>query len=522
MRKIIIVLLCLLLVSPSVFSVSAGDIVRFSNHRGQYIEDLLVVEAYLIGDACFTGVDTYAYGDLSGCVNNDLAVKIEVSPFYTEITDNYEQDGWDILSSSRETNCLNSGYSVSCVYPYNYYLWTASEDIFNFNELDRYTIYDWGYSATLKYSGGSWDADTYPYPTIALYEGVVGSVGSVNDLEFIEAVKNGFKRGDFGNIVCSPNVKTALADKNKYYANPSDLTISSSYCLDSNPPYSADSLPVYKDAIYSTALNYWSYPFRINNMYIRTYAGDDVYVNIFYGKAIGNSQVPFHRDSYVVDGYDVFDEAFYPIMAGDIYGDATGISNIRAIPLDTSKYDVSDITKVEIQIGFVINPNYRHLSPLDKTADFNDLFSVGDASDMNKGSQYVDYVITLTEITTTTQGGNDTNDAYNEINTTINVSVTAGDGDAGGGDASGFDTGGSVGDDGTLETMYGNAKKMLVIEQEADFFDKMFAVALLFFSVFLMVFTILGALLLFAVINLLFFSLWSGMFKAIDEIFKWW
>ena len=36
-------------------------------------------------------------------------------------------------------NCASDDYSSKCYYPFNYYVWVASDDYLNLNEFSRYT-----------------------------------------------------------------------------------------------------------------------------------------------------------------------------------------------------------------------------------------------------------------------------------------------------------------------------------------------------------------------------------------------
>ena len=515
MKKTLMLLLLFFL--PLASAIDAGDVFQFSNHYGQYKEDLLVIEAFLTGDGCFYNYDGGSTYTNTNCHTNDLGVAIKISPDLNEITANYETDGYVILSSLRTTNCLTNDFSSSCVYPYNYYVWVADDDIFNLNEIMRFSSVEFVKADDYLYL--IW-AGNYPYSTLSLYDNIVFSdeIEDIYDLSNLEAVRYGFTSGSFGSKVCSANVITCLNNKAYCFANTDDVFLNSQSC--DSKPTSRDDFTNYDRLFYSTNINYWSYPFYIRSIIVTTTTNDgSVYHNGLVNPT-GSYDAPNHRHTYLSGEIDVLADSFFPSET-PFRDYPTAFDSIMGVPLDTNKYDVSDISSVVVDIDFYMSDNYRHKSPLDQTAHFNDLFSVGDASDFSKDNTGVRYSITLTNIVSQELGGNETNDIYHDLNATINTGTTElNDGDINYNDfSSGFD---SNEFEDEIEGLTRIAKTYYVLDQEKSFFSNMYGVALMLFGVFLMVYTLLASLLFLGIMGVLFFGLWSSMIKAIDEIFKHW
>lgn len=319
-------------------------------------------------------------------------------------------------------------------------------------------------------------------------------------------------------MVCSTNVRYCLSHKSTCYANTNDEVLSSQSC--SSYPTAKSDYYKFDRLIYDTSLNYWSYPVGIKSVIIYTTTNDG---SEYYNGKIdpkGINHAPQHRYNYESGEISVLSDSFYP-SDSPYEIRPSGLDNTFAVPLDTSKYDTSDIASVRVEIDFYMSENYRHKSPLDRTAHFNDLFSNSVSSDFYKDTEVVRYSVVLTDIESSTTTGNETNDVIHDLNASINVSTEAIDGEDT--NYNDFDSGFESDEfSDEIEGMTRIAKTMYGVTQEKTFFSNMYGVALLFFGVFLMVFTLLGALLFFAVIGILFFGLWSSMFKAIDEIFRYW
>lgn len=460
----------------------------------------------------------------------------------------------------------NSATNDITVIPYHYNIWESINKPSNNNNL----LYDELITAQSK------------NPSLKRQTNSFGDIGSwiMSSQSFLPYYE---WKIDKKNGVCSDEVLYALNAKNLYYSNPSKVNVISDECREyffestcsQHPEYNQcafstiktkdtanyllmDSPDFFNSLYYNENIQYNSYPILIDDIQLKCYKD-----NILIGWDDLSSGYSFNNDNKnsvnsvsfnYENSRDPYNKQFYA-WTNTRYGNmlySPGNLELNnkifslTCPVGTNRYTASII------VGK--NDMYRHISPVDATWDFNDVFDIGSGSVFDSTiSSSTDYrAILLTQTGVLNQIPPPLNNTYlngsNPDASRINASnhssygtisndskISRDDGTLGNSvcvdckqNISGLSTNGTMGggsviktsvDDSAVSGLLTQAIGENRIESKANFMEKLVQLGILLFTT-MIIFSTLFSVLIIIYLFFMLFSIPQKMKQTITDLFK--
>lgn len=487
-------------------------------YEGHRKARLMVASAEILYEGCNWEAKSFAdeFGlnfDATQC-ENDVQVKVKVEPEYTGFIPSENDD----LSSRlpKTPGCVESDTKVECSLPYSFYTWVSDNDYINLERWNKYGDED--LLSSNSPAGGTYSPKEVNGRDITEYYRDKHSLSSnfkmysTRDIEFLTALDSGLRDGSFGTSVCNSQVRRSNNNEATYYENP--VLNDETFCNDDSRASDSE-LFVTQGNFYNARVNYYEFPFEIDDVTVTcryTNSGDRV---LTVSKWNMKNVIPSLRSFETVEESNYYKKGGLGGRSAE--SAATALDTIVTCPSSGGK------SPEEVEVGFKIryNTDYRHLSPVDDTAYWSDIFSssVFPGGMNNQNSFVINAVWDGLSVDINSTSG----DNYPTTNSSANESSSFSEVD----DSGSQTVGGSQTDSSTnpsensdtVGNMISIARQKALVDGEESFFDRLFDVAMFLFGAFLLVYTIVAVVLFSAFAFLLMFGIYRGTINAIDEIF---
>lgn len=499
MKRLILFFVSLVLLSSFVFAGPVNQVYSFGNYEGQLKNRELVTTLKLVNPDCSYDID----GSYS--CNDDFVFRVIVNP----ALDNYlptSNDGYDHLPVIEGCNDYGNNI-VSCGFPYSFYTWVSSDDFSNVDFINSRIENDFIVSnnGVGVYSSGD-DLVFSDYYSDKYFSGVDPWFLYGSDITRMYAIDNGFRSGSFGRDVCNSVVSNSFNSLSSYYSN-TDLVDVSACSYTPDDFYWVDGPVVYSDYFYDFDVNYWMYPFNIFSIDYTCSVGSSVVKSGFVRSSNFVNNIPLTKYFEVNDDSVFYDE---PVLLGGVspYLNYNSYDGLISCPTETDSVDVV--------VDFIINGDYRHISPLDFTASWSDIFSglSGSRADHQKVTMSwssLNQSLIIGDLSP--QVG---------VNGSSSTSVDSVVSDSVGGLVS-SDELVSSGDDNLFSNDVSDlvdvAKSQALVDSEDSFFSNLLGIAVFVFSLFLIVYNLFVMVVVFSFFFLFMIGLFRGIWGVIDSVF---